>query len=95
MITREDRSVFVDMKGGLKRITNHYIKWSDKVSQVHLISPYLVGILPTCVEFRCVFNPKKVVQRLSLKNSKLESYAIGYNLTDIDSLYLILSKQGS
>lgn len=59
------------------------------------MTPFYVGFLPESVEFRCIFNPNKVVQRLQLKSSSQECYAIGYNVTDIDSLYLVLNRESN
>jgi hypothetical protein len=51
----------MDMKGSVRSIKKNNIKWGGKVKKVEVLRPYLIGFLDSSIEFRCAFNPNKVV----------------------------------
>ena len=60
MITKEDYSFYMDLRGVYNREFNK-IKWSEHVMHVEVVRPYLVGFLPNSIEIKNIFNPNRVV----------------------------------
>lgn len=66
VVTKDDASFYLDLKGVYDREFNK-IKWSDRVTRVAVVRPYLVGFLHNSViELKCIFNPNRVVQKVEL-----------------------------
>ena len=94
IITKDDTSFYMDVKGVYDHQFNK-IKWSDRVLKVFIVRPYLVGFLPKSIEFKCIFNPNRVVQKVELLQSQVMRQTVAWNVRELDSLYVLLARKNT
>nr|CAG4642300.1 EOG090X0131 [Evadne anonyx] len=72
---RDDQTVLVDIDGNPSAKCT-LLTWSETPMYLVEDSPYMVGVLPSCVEVRATEPPRVVVQRLELPRARLLSPVI-------------------
>nr|CAG4643012.1 EOG090X0131 [Ilyocryptus agilis] len=65
---RDEQSILVDIDGN--PCTKYTLTWSERPSLLVEDSPYILGVLPSCIEVRAL-EPRILVQRLELPRAKL------------------------
>ena len=96
IVTKEDYSFYMDLKGVYDREFNK-IKWSDQVITVDVVRPYLVGLLPTSIEIKNIFNPNRVVQKIELLQATICRHTVSLMNSlrgcELDSMYILLNRK--
>ncbi|XP_053393314.1 vam6/Vps39-like protein [Mercenaria mercenaria] len=67
IVGRDDMSIFIDKEG--QPAKKHPVKWTDiPIASVHE-APYIISVLPKCLEVRTI-DPHLMIQSISLQNAK-------------------------
>ncbi|XP_060583141.1 vam6/Vps39-like protein [Ruditapes philippinarum] len=67
IVSRDDMSIFIDKEG--QPFKKHPVRWTDiPVASVHE-APYLISVLPKCLEVRTI-DPHLMIQSIELKNAR-------------------------
>ncbi|KAL4237860.1 Vam6/Vps39-like protein [Mactra antiquata] len=74
ILSRDDQSIFIDKEGNPRK--KHPVKWSDIPIASVYEAPYLISVLPKCIEVRTI-DPVLMIQSKALPNAKYVCQANG------------------